>query len=110
MIPGYLAGAVRDRPESSGYTYRARAYPWAQRVLARSEQVHGQPQPTCVCGGNVTYGGYAHGGICDLCGRSAASGEYLTHGTDRAWRWHLRRSELPCDQCQAGRKRRTGGA
>lgn len=30
-------------PEAPRYRYRARAYPWAQRVLAAAEAVHGVP-------------------------------------------------------------------
>ena len=36
--------AVRnDLPETPGYRWRARTYPWAQRVIAASEAVHGVP-------------------------------------------------------------------
>lgn len=51
------------------YAWRARSYPWAQRVLAAAEAEHGQPEPTCLCGAVVTY---RDGRIvrCGACGRT----------------------------------------
>lgn len=70
MIPGYLAGAVRDRPHIGGYAWRARAYPHAARAIERAEAEHGEPVPTCLCGGPVTYRRDDTGGRCSRCGQS----------------------------------------
>jgi hypothetical protein len=37
-------------PETPGYVYRGRRYPWAEAVLAAAEAIHGAPVPTCPCG------------------------------------------------------------
>jgi hypothetical protein len=34
-------------PATPGYQYRARAYPWAERILAAAETRHGPAVPTC---------------------------------------------------------------
>lgn len=51
MMPGYLSGQLRDRPQIGDYAYRARRYPIAERAIALAEAEHGPPVPTCLCGG-----------------------------------------------------------
>lgn len=38
-------------PITPGYSYQARTYPWAQRVLAAAEAVYGTPEDTPLAGG-----------------------------------------------------------
>jgi predicted SprT family Zn-dependent metalloprotease len=72
MIPGYLAGAVRDRPTIGGYQYRARVHPHALRALERAQAEHGEPYPVCAaCGGRLIYSGHRRAdGQCQDCGTS----------------------------------------
>lgn len=74
MIPGYLSGALRDKPAIPGYQWRARAYPMATLAIERAEAEHGQPVPTCLhCGGRLRNrrGGSRDfaGARCDSCGK-----------------------------------------
>lgn len=70
MIPGYLAGQLRDRPQIGDYRWRARMFPLAEQANKRAEAQHGEPVPTCLCGGRITYTHKAYGGRCDACGQS----------------------------------------
>ena len=73
MIPGYLAGALRDKPAIPGYAWRKRTYPAAVRAIKQAEAVHGPPVPTCTCGGRLRWGN-GHNDIpsgtgrCESCG------------------------------------------
>jgi hypothetical protein len=69
MIPGYLSGALRDRPLIGGYKWRARTYPTAVAAITRAEAEHGPPVPTCVCGGRVIYTSEKTHGVCLACGQ-----------------------------------------
>lgn len=74
MIPGYLAGAFRDRPQIGDYAYRARKFPLAQQAIARAMAEHGtEAIPTCLCGGPVAYGRSESYGQCEQCRESPAS-------------------------------------
>lgn len=65
MIPGYLTGQVRDRPQIGDYTWRARRYPVAEQALRRAMAEHGtEAIPTCLCGGRIRAGGR-----CGSCGQ-----------------------------------------
>ena len=60
-----------DIPETPGYVYRGRAYPWAQATIRAAEQAHGEPVPTCLCGACLDYG-KARVRRCESCGRAPA--------------------------------------
>ena len=69
MIPGYLTGQVRDRPQIGDYTWRARTRPIGERAIARAEAEHGSPVPTCLCGGRMRQTNTTnHIPVCDDCG------------------------------------------
>jgi len=63
--------AVRNAmPLIPRYSWQARAYPWAQRVLAAAEAVHGPPVPTCLrCARPINHASTAWrgDGICYAC-------------------------------------------
>lgn len=46
-MPSRNPPAGNNVPVVPLYSYRARRYPWAQRVLAAAEAEHGPPVPTC---------------------------------------------------------------
>lgn len=111
MIPGYVTGQVRDRPQIGDYAWRARTYPHAVRAIERAEARHGEPVPTCLhCGGQVIYSRDAKpGGECSLCGRSPRddpTAPYTEeHGTEAGAKRHWRRGEDACTACLAGAAR-----
>lgn len=56
-------------PAVPRYAYRARRYPWAERVIQAAEAIHGPPEPVCLCGQpiNVKSGRVTR---CAQCGRT----------------------------------------
>jgi hypothetical protein len=73
MIPGYLSGAVRGKPESVPYQWRARTYPGAVAAIEQAEAEHGPPVPTCLhCGGRMRFGRGYPLGECEACGVASA--------------------------------------
>ena len=55
-------------PVPQPYTWRARRYPQAERVLAAAEAEHGSPSPTCLCGCEMRYSRDWRGLRCTGCG------------------------------------------
>jgi hypothetical protein len=66
VIPGYLSGALRDKPAAPAYRWRARAYPHAVTAIERAEAQHGEPYPACLCGGRIRYA--KDRARCETCG------------------------------------------
>lgn len=55
-------------PETPGYTWRARTYPWAQQALAAAEATHGAPDPTCAgCDRPMSQARAALSSLCGGC-------------------------------------------
>lgn len=60
-----MASGLAEVPR---YQWRARRYPWALRAIAAAEAVHGEPEPTCRCGGPLPeYRSRNPGGQCEAC-------------------------------------------
>lgn len=52
------------------YAYRARRYPWAEKLIQLAEAEHGEPVPVCrICGDqiNLTRRSWRGSGLCEVC-------------------------------------------
>lgn len=66
-MPSRNPPAGNNVPAVPLYQYRARRYPWAQRVLAAAEAEHGEPEPTCTCGQPIAEWRVHAGRPCAAC-------------------------------------------
>jgi len=73
-----LRGFRNGLPETPAYAWRQRSYPRAARLIELAAAEHGEPVPTCACGGRMTFssrsvdGMSAANGRCVSCGASGA--------------------------------------